>query len=89
MRDVTLALLARALGPLPALLDWKTITEKRATWSCVPGLPRPGNVTPMPGLFLAGDYTADFDTTNGYPATLEGAVRSGVKCAHLILSGQG
>ncbi len=89
LRDVTLALLARALGPLPALLDWKTITEKRATWSCVPGLPRPGNVTPMPGLFLAGDYTADFDTTNGYPATLEGAVRSGVKCAHLILSGQG
>ena len=88
-RDATLALLARSLGPLPALLDWKSITEKRATWACTPKLPRPGNATPMPGLFLAGDYTADCDITNGYPATLEAAVRSGVKCANLILGSKG
>jgi squalene-associated FAD-dependent desaturase len=83
LRDAYLALLARALGPLPALLDWKTITEKRATWSCAPNLPRPDNATPVRGLYLAGDYTA-----GDYPATLEGAVRSGVKCARLILSSQ-
>jgi len=80
LRDEYLGLLAQALGPLPALLDWKTITEKRATWSCAPNLFRPDNTTPVPGLYLAGDYTL-----GDYPATLEGAVRSGVKCARLIL----
>ncbi|MDD5390426.1 MAG: hydroxysqualene dehydroxylase HpnE [Gallionellaceae bacterium] len=86
LRDDYLDLLARAVGVLPALLDWKIITEKRATWSCTPSLPRPDNRTPVPGLYLAGDYTATMDTTDAYPATLEGAVRSGVKCAHLILA---
>ncbi len=80
LREACLTQLAHAVGPLPALLDWKLITEKRATWNCIPGLPRPDNATPLPGLFLAGDYTA-----GDYPATLEGAVRSGVKCAHLLL----
>lgn len=57
----------------------KVITEKRATFSCNVNLPRPPNLTPYKGLFLAGDYTyAD------YPATIEGAVRSGVASAHLI-----
>ena len=45
--------------------------EKRATFRCTPGLQRP----PMaiaPGLWAAGDYVA-----GPYPATLEGAVRSG------------
>jgi len=83
--DEYLALLARALGPLPDLLDWKIVTEKRATWACAPGLPRPGNATAVPGLYLAGDYTAGLHPTEAYPATLEGAVRSGVKCARLIL----
>ena len=85
LRDAYLDLLARALGPLPALLDWKIITEKRATWTCSPDLRRPGNATPLPGLYLAGDYTAGDDTSDAYPATLEGAVRSGVKCAALVL----
>ena len=80
LRDDYLALLARALGPLPALRDWKIITEKRATWTCTPNLPRPDNATPLPGLYLAGDYTR-----GDYPATLEGAVVSGIKCARLIL----
>lgn len=86
LRDDYLDLLAQSVGPLPALLDWKIITEKRATWSCTPALPRPDNRTPLPGLYLAGDYTAGADATDAYPATLEGAVRSGVKCAHLILA---
>ena len=55
------------------------ITEKRATFSCTPGLGRPGNITPLPGLVLAGDYTA-----GDYPATLETAVRSGQAAATAI-----
>jgi monoamine oxidase len=35
----------------------------------------------VPGLFLAGDWTA-----TGWPATMEGAVRSGVLAAEGILS---
>ena len=79
LRDDYLALLAKRLGSPPELLDWKIITEKRATWSCVPDMFRPDQATPLPGLYLAGDYTA-----GDYPATLEAAVRSGVKCARLI-----
>ncbi len=77
----SLARLADRLGPLPPLAGWKRIVEKRATFACRPGLPRPGNRTPLPGLYLAGDYTY-----GDYPATLEGAVRSGVECARLILA---
>jgi squalene-associated FAD-dependent desaturase len=75
-----LSRLERQAGPLPELLDWQVITEKRATFACTPGLWRPDHRTAVPGLYLAGDYTA-----GDYPATLEGAVRSGVKCAQLIL----
>ncbi|MDR3395000.1 MAG: hydroxysqualene dehydroxylase HpnE [Parasulfuritortus sp.] len=80
LRDELLQKLATDLGPLPPLLNWKAINEKRATFACTPNLDRPGNATPVPGLYLAGDYTA-----GDYPATLEGAVRSGVECARLIL----
>lgn len=66
---------------LPQQAAWaQIIAEKRATFDCVPGLARPVNRTPVPGLFLAGDYTA-----SDYPATLEAAVRSGIQCALLIM----
>ncbi|MEO8157845.1 MAG: hydroxysqualene dehydroxylase HpnE [Betaproteobacteria bacterium] len=67
----------------PALGEplWQqVIAEKRATFSCSPGLVRPDNATPVTGLFLAGDYTA-----SDYPATIESAVRSGVRAANLVL----
>jgi squalene-associated FAD-dependent desaturase len=54
----------------------RVITEKRATFACAPALDRPANATGLPGLLLAGDYTA-----GDYPATLEGAVRSGIGAA--------
>lgn len=57
----------------------RVITEKRATYACTPGLQRPANETALPGLVLAGDYTA-----GEYPATLEMAVRSGVQAARAV-----
>ena len=73
--------IARLVPNLPAPLAVQTITEKRATFACVPNLQRPGARTELPGLWLAGDYVA-----GDYPATLEGAVRSGVTAARAILS---
>jgi squalene-associated FAD-dependent desaturase len=58
----------------------QVIRERRATFSCRPDLPRPAAKTAHPGLWLAGDYACA-----GYPATLEGAVRSGVAAAQGIL----
>jgi predicted NAD/FAD-dependent oxidoreductase len=65
--------LARHLrGPLEVV---RTMTEKRATFACTPQLVRPG-MTASPGLLVCGDYI-----DGPYPATLEGAVRSGVAAA--------
>jgi hydroxysqualene dehydroxylase len=56
------------------------IREKRATFSATPAAEdlRPDQRTPIRNLFLAGDWT-----TTGYPATIEGAVISGERCACL------
>lgn len=65
---------------LTAAPQWfKVIAEKRATFCCAPNLQRPTQQTALPPLLLAGDYTA-----GDYPATLEGAVLSGLRCASLI-----
>jgi len=71
--------LAAFLPDLPQPLWSRIIAEKRATFSCRPGLVRPGNRTAVDNLYLAGDYTA-----SEYPATLESAVRSGVLAAQLV-----
>lgn len=67
--------------PLPPVTRHALITEKRATFKANRGsINRPGVETPWNGLFLAGDWV---DT--GYPAVLEGAVRSGLQAASLAL----
>ena len=68
--------LRQTLGSLPAPRWSRLITERRATFSCVPGLVRPPALTAVPGLLLAGDYTE-----SDYPGTLEAAVRSGIRAA--------
>jgi squalene-associated FAD-dependent desaturase len=68
--------LAAALPNLPAPNWTRVIAERRATFSCRPGLARPAIATPVEQVLLAGDYTA-----SDYPATLESAVRSGVAAA--------
>jgi squalene-associated FAD-dependent desaturase len=75
------AQLAKALQmPQLAHPQWsRVISEKRATFSCTPGLQRPQEKTEFLDLVVAGDYLA-----SEYPATLESAVRSGVKAAALL-----
>jgi squalene-associated FAD-dependent desaturase len=72
--------LREQLGIAETPLWRQVIAEKRATFACEPNLSRPAQVTPLPHLSLAGDYTA-----GDYPATLEGAVLSGVRCANNIM----
>jgi len=74
--------LGATLGKSLPTPHWhRTIRERRATFSCRPGLKRPPARTPIPGLWLAGDYVCA-----NYPATLEGAVRSGVTAAQGVLA---
>ena len=56
----------------------QTVVEKRATFACTPGLQRPPQAI-APGLLVCGDYVA-----GPYPATLEGAVRSGLAAAQAL-----
>ncbi|MEA2734637.1 MAG: hypothetical protein QOE14_1088, partial [Humisphaera sp.] len=67
----------------------RIIIEKRATFSPSPGVDRfrpaqaPQGVGAIPNLILAGDYTQ-----TGWPATMEGAVRSGYLAAEALCRGK-
>jgi squalene-associated FAD-dependent desaturase len=65
------------------LMKATVVKETAATFSPQPGSDRyrPGQCTPLPNLFLAGDWTA-----TGWPATMEGAVRSGYLAAEAVLA---
>ena len=65
------------------LVDAIVTREKAATFRAVPGTAafRPPTNTEVPGLFLAGAWC---DT--GWPATMEGAVRSGQQAASQALA---
>ncbi|WP_221349755.1 hydroxysqualene dehydroxylase HpnE [Streptomyces beigongshangae] len=66
--------------------DFFVTRERTATFAPAPGVGRlrPGARTGVPGLYLAGAWTA-----TGWPATMEGAVRSGVSAADAALSALG
>jgi squalene-associated FAD-dependent desaturase len=80
LQHAVLAQAAQQLGLSP-LRPLQTVVEKRATFACTPGLQRPPPQV-APGLWAAGDYVH-----GPYPATLEGAVRSGLLAARLALEG--
>jgi squalene-associated FAD-dependent desaturase len=66
-----------------AELLWSRVSrEPRATFACRPGTAalRPGPATARPNVVRAGAWTA-----TGWPATMEGAIRSGRAAARLIL----
>jgi squalene-associated FAD-dependent desaturase len=62
------------------------VKEVRATFSAQPGSEtlRPVNQTVYPNIFLAGDWTR-----SGWPATMEGAVRSGYLAAEAVTDAAG
>ena len=88
IRDAVLAELAAIWSAAreAQLLRWWVVTEHGATFAVRPGIDahRPPQRTPVPGLFLAGDWT---DT--GWPATMEGAVRSGYRAVEELLRDAG
>ena len=85
------ALIDRAMADLKAdlpqvkrarLLHALVVKERQATFSPRPEAEadRPSHATPIRNLFLAGDWTATC-----WPATMEGAVRSGYLAAEALL----
>jgi zeta-carotene desaturase len=68
------------------LVKATVVKEAAATFSPEPGSDRwrPPQQTPLPNLYLAGDWTR-----TGWPATMEGAVRSGYLAAEAILAAAG
>jgi squalene-associated FAD-dependent desaturase len=68
------------------LVKSTVIKEVNATYSPRPGIDahRPTPITAWPRVFLAGDWTA-----TGWPATMEGAVRSGYLAAEALADASG
>ncbi|MFI2606930.1 hydroxysqualene dehydroxylase HpnE [Kitasatospora sp. NPDC018619] len=68
------------------VLDFFVTRERTATFDPAPGngALRPSARTAVPGLLLAGSWTA-----TGWPATMEGAVRSGHAAADAVLATAG
>ena len=58
------------------------VKQRDATFRCLPGANghRPGSVTPLPNLLLAGEWT-----NTGWPSTMEGAALSGYKAAIAVM----
>ncbi len=87
--DETIAAVAKELAdvfPIAAgarLEHARLVTEHQAVFSAVPGVDahRPQQQSPLANLQLAGDWTR-----TGWPATMEGAVRSGYLAAENILA---
>ena len=63
-------------------IAWRVVTQPEAVFSYRPGLDaqRPPQQTPVSNLLVAGDWTR-----TGWPATMEGAVRSGYLAVEALL----
>jgi squalene-associated FAD-dependent desaturase len=91
-RDAVIAEVRRDLAAVwpkaneATLLAARLITQHDAVFSPRPGVDelRPPQKTDVPGLFIAGDWTQTL-----WPATMEGAVRSGYLAAEAILAALG
>ncbi len=91
-RQAVIDLAVRELGEFfprarnTALERAHVVKELKATFSARPGLEsqRPPAKTPIPNLFLAGDWTR-----TGWPSTMEGAVRSGYLAAEAVTAAAG
>ncbi|MFF8958482.1 hydroxysqualene dehydroxylase HpnE [Streptomyces sp. NPDC014894] len=88
LRERYLPELERLLPPTrdARVRDFFVTRERTATFAPAPGVGRlrPGAATRAPGLYLAGAWTA-----TGWPATMEGAVRSGFTAADAALRALG
>ncbi len=86
--DLALAELAQFFPAVASatLLKAAVVKEVRATYSVRPELDqlRPSAASPWPNVFLAGDWTA-----TGWPATMEGAARSGYLAASAVTQALG
>lgn len=71
---------AELAGRPPEMPAWQVVRERRATFAATPEqeAKRPAVRTLLTNVYIAGDWTA-----TGLPATIEGAIRSGEKAAHL------
>lgn len=76
--DIEREVLAQAAALGWTLRPLQTVVEKRATFACLPGLRRPP-ADIAAGLWACGDYVE-----GPYPATLEGAVRTGLAVAERL-----
>jgi squalene-associated FAD-dependent desaturase len=91
-KNEVIALVTRELADFfPAVREAKlekshVVKEIRATFSAKPGLEalRPPATTTIPNLIIAGDWTR-----SGWPATMEGAVRSGYLAAEAVTKADG
>ena len=90
-RDAILATVVNELAAIwpdaagARLVHSRLVTQRQAVFSYRPGLDqfRPAQRTAIPRLHLAGDWTA-----TGWPATMEGAVRSGELAAEAVLAAE-
>jgi predicted NAD/FAD-dependent oxidoreductase len=84
LTQACLSALQEAVINLPPCLWQKAVTVQRATYTATPAaLIAESDLTPLPGLYLAGDWSHP-----AYPATLEAAVSSGFAAAQRIMQAE-
>ena len=84
LTQACLSALQREVAHLPPCLWQKAVAVQRATYAATPAaLIAEADLSPLPGLYLAGDWTHP-----EYPATLEAAVSSGFAAAERVIQAQ-